>query len=67
MQANYGRDKAECIAEIKHLYEELQLDAAFQAYEQESYDSLSKAIQKQSSVPPAVFTAFLQKIHKRTK
>ena len=66
-QDNYGKDDDKCIAAVKQLYEELQLQQTFSEYEQESYDHLTRAIQQQSAVPPPVFTLFLQKIYKRTK
>ena len=67
MQENYGQDTPQCIADVKHVYKELDLQTVFQQYEQESYVRLTQAIQKQSSVPPAVFKLFLDKIYKRTK
>ena len=66
-QANYGRDTPVCIAAVKRVYAELELEAAFQQYEHESYVRLTQAIQKQKAVPPAVFKLFLDKIYKRTK
>ena len=67
VQANYGKDEESCIKAVKKVYNELQLEDRFKAYEQESYDALKLAIQKQQELPPAVFALLLNKIYKRTK
>lgn len=67
VQANYGKDEESCINAVKAVYNELQLEQKFKAYEQESYDALKLAIQKQQELPPAVFALLLNKIYKRTK
>ncbi|KAL6772067.1 FPS1 [Auxenochlorella protothecoides x Auxenochlorella symbiontica] len=67
IKANYGRDDAEAVEAVKAVYRELDLPAAFAAYEQESYDGLVQAIEGQDKFPPAVFMGILAKIYKRTK
>ena len=67
LQANYGKDEKSCIEAVKKVYSELRLEDRFKAYEQESYDALKLAIQKQQELPPAVFALLLNKIYKRTK
>lgn len=46
---------------------ELELEALFKTYEQESYDRLCKTIEEQDLVPKEVFMSLLRKIYKRSK
>ena len=66
-QANYGKDDEAAVAAVKAVYNDLELQRAFLEYEQDSYEILIAAIDKQNLLPRAVFTTFLQKIYKRTK
>lgn len=67
LQANYGRHDSASVAAIKQLYKEMELEAKFKAYEEESYARLTKAIDEQKALPKAVFTSLLKKIYKRQK
>ncbi len=52
---------------MKQTYRELDVEAMFKQYEQESYKRLSKLISQQKVLPEEVFTALLKKIYKRQK
>ncbi|KAK9807629.1 hypothetical protein WJX72_004700 [[Myrmecia] bisecta] len=67
IKANYGKDDATAVAKVKAVYNELQLEAVFKQYEQESYARLTKLIEGQSQLPQEVFTLLLAKIYKRMK
>eukprot|EP00243_Klebsormidium_subtile_P001154 TRINITY_DN1198_c0_g1_i2.p1 TRINITY_DN1198_c0_g1~~TRINITY_DN1198_c0_g1_i2.p1 ORF type:complete len:366 (-),score=98.98 TRINITY_DN1198_c0_g1_i2:213-1310(-) len=68
IEEQYGRADPACVAEIKKLYAELKLEAAFQEYEQQSYDELTAAIRNVDSERlQAVFLTFLGKVYKRQK
>lgn len=67
IKENYGKDDDAAVEAVKGIYRELKLEQVFLKYEQDSYDAIMAAIQKQSQLPHAIFTAFLQKIYKRTK
>jgi hypothetical protein len=61
LQLNYGQADPAKVTIIKALYAELQLQAAFKAYEQQSYVELSELIEEQSVLPSALFMEMLQK------
>ena len=67
IEANYGQADAAKVATIKALYAELQLERAFQEYEEQSYGELSQLIRDQSALPHALFGDMLAKIYKRSK
>lgn len=53
---------------MKALYRELQLEALFKAYEEESYGAITAAMASlPSNVPTAIFEGLLKKIYKRAK
>lgn len=53
---------------MKALYEELNLQAVFLQYEEDTYSHLLGLIEQYSSpLPPAVFLRLAQKIYKRKK
>mmetsp|Transcript_33022 Transcript_33022/g.105189 ORF Transcript_33022/g.105189 Transcript_33022/m.105189 type:complete len:364 (-) Transcript_33022:1348-2439(-) len=64
---NYGKDDDACEQRIKKLYGELELEALFKEYEEESYGELVKLIKGQDLVPEEVYMAMLSKIYKRQK
>eukprot|EP00249_Psilotum_nudum_P004200 c17743_g1_i2 orf=173-1252(+) len=65
---NYGRADPYCIAEVKKVYNELDLQSAFKEYEQESYKNLTVAIEEEvNQALQVVLKAFLLKIYKRQK
>jgi len=67
VQENYGKDNESSIAAVKQAYREVDVEAVFKQYEQESYERLSKLISQQKVVPQEVFSALLKKIYKRQK
>ncbi|XP_016076872.1 PREDICTED: farnesyl pyrophosphate synthase isoform X2 [Miniopterus natalensis] len=68
IQENYGQKDAEKVARVKALYEELNLQAVFLQYEEESYRHLLDLIERYSSpLPPAIFLRLAHKIYKRKK
>lgn len=67
-QENYGRKEPEKVAKVKELYDTLGMRAAFQEYEESSYQRLQELIRKHSHrLPKAIFLGLAQKIYKRQK
>ncbi|KAJ1727026.1 Farnesyl pyrophosphate synthetase [Coemansia biformis] len=67
---NYGRKApAEHALRVKQLYKDLDIEGVYRAYEDAAIADLQDKIGKvdESAVPRAVFTAFLNKVAKRTK
>lgn len=65
---NYGKSDPACIAKVKALYKELDLERVFSEYERESYKKLISAIEAQpNEAVQAVLKSFLHKIYKRRK
>ncbi|KAL9259175.1 Farnesyl pyrophosphate synthase-like protein [Drosera capensis] len=65
---NYGKDDAACVAKVKELYKELNLEGVFTAHERETYERLNKAIEAHPSKSvQQVLRKFLGKIYKRQK
>ena len=64
-EANYGRDDKECIANIKALYKELNLEEVYMAQEEQSLKKIQAMIA--ASDLPDMFTTILNKIHLRPK
>ncbi|KAM5294103.1 farnesyl pyrophosphate synthase isoform 1-T2 [Glossophaga mutica] len=68
LQENYGEKEAEKVARVKMLYEELNLQAVFTQYEEDSYNRLVGLIEQHSlSLPPAIFLRLVHQIYKRKK
>ncbi|PSC75133.1 farnesyl diphosphate synthase [Micractinium conductrix] len=67
IEDNYGQDDKGKVQAVKAVYRELQLEAVFKQYEQESYNKLVQTIKGQDLLPQAVFTMLLKKIYKRQK
>ncbi|XP_012514139.1 PREDICTED: farnesyl pyrophosphate synthase [Propithecus coquereli] len=68
LQENYGQKEAEKVARVKALYEELDLQAVFLQYEEDSYSHLMSLIEQHAApLPPAVFLELAGKIYKRKK
>lgn len=56
------------MAKVKELYETLGMRAAFQEYEESSYQRLQELIRKHASrLPKEIFLGLAQKIYKRQK
>ncbi|KAJ1730665.1 Farnesyl pyrophosphate synthetase [Coemansia sp. Benny D160-2] len=67
---NYGRKApADHALRVKELYRELDIEGVYKAYEDSAISELNDKISKvdESLVPREVFTAFLNKVAKRTK
>jgi len=64
-EANYGKDDKECIAHIKALYKELNLEAVYLAQEAESLRRIQEMIA--GTELPDLFTSILTKIHQRQR
>ncbi|XP_048212776.1 farnesyl pyrophosphate synthase isoform X3 [Perognathus longimembris pacificus] len=68
LQENYGQKDAKKVAQVKALYEELDLPAVFLQYEQDSYSRLMSLIQQHAApLPPAIFLGLANQIYKRKK
>ncbi|EFJ25934.1 hypothetical protein SELMODRAFT_173042 [Selaginella moellendorffii] len=65
---NYGRKDPACVAEVKKVYNELNLEKLFLDYESESYDNFMSIIDDEKSIElQQVLKLFLSKIYKRQK
>ncbi|KAF1549375.1 Farnesyl pyrophosphate synthase, partial [Eudyptes schlegeli] len=68
LEENYGCKEPEKVAKVKELYETLGMRAAFQEYEESSYQRLQELIKKHTShLPKEIFLGLAQKIYKRQK
>jgi farnesyl diphosphate synthase len=68
LKVNYGKADPSCVAEVKRVYSELELQKAFEDYERDSYQSLISAIESQNDQAlQVVLKSFLAKIYKRQK
>lgn len=67
-QENYGSKEPEKVAKVKELYETVGMKAAFQEYEEKSYQRLQELIKKHANrLPKEIFLGLAQKIYKRQK
>jgi len=65
---NYGKSDPACVAKVKDLYKELNLEEVFHEYERESYTKLTADIEVQpNKAVQTVLKSFLHKIYKRDK
>ncbi|GMH25474.1 hypothetical protein Nepgr_027317 [Nepenthes gracilis] len=65
---NYGKDNPSCVAKVKELYTELNLQGVFSDYERQSYEKLTKSIEAHPSKSVReILKSFLGKIYKRDK
>ena len=67
LQENYGQHDIKKVNKVKKLYEELGIEAVFQAYEEESYAKIQTLLAEVHDMPKAVFEFLLNKIYKRAK
>ncbi|KAL5157810.1 Farnesyl pyrophosphate synthase 1 [Glycine soja] len=68
LHENYGKADPENVAKVKALYNELNLQAVFEEYENGSYAKLVSSIEAHpSKAVQAVLKSFLAKIYKRQK
>ncbi|XP_038166830.1 farnesyl pyrophosphate synthase isoform X2 [Arvicola amphibius] len=68
LEENYGQKDPEKVAQVKALYEALDLPAVFLKYEEDSYSRLKSLVEQYSApLPPAIFLELAKKIYKRKK
>ena len=67
LRDNYGKWDDQCVARVKQLYKDMELEKLFQEYEEQSYAEIQKHLETVTLVPRQVFDLFLQKIYKRSK
>nr|AHA51120.1 farnesyl pyrophosphate synthase [Albuca bracteata] len=68
LSENYGKSDPACVAKVKSIYNELNLQAVFSEYEATSYKQLISSIEAQpSKAVQEVLKSFLHKIYKRQK
>uniref|UniRef100_A0A1D5QBT1 Farnesyl pyrophosphate synthase n=1 Tax=Macaca mulatta TaxID=9544 RepID=A0A1D5QBT1_MACMU len=68
LKENYGQKEAEKVARVKALYEELDLQAVFLQYEEDSYSHIMALIEQYAApLPPAIFLGLARTIYKRKK
>ncbi|KAK9734962.1 hypothetical protein RND81_04G174300 [Saponaria officinalis] len=68
LHENYGKEDSACVARVKELYNELNLQDVFKEYENQSYEKLINSIEAHpSKAVQAVLKSFLAKIYKRQK
>ncbi|NXW51559.1 FPPS synthase, partial [Nyctiprogne leucopyga] len=68
LEENYGCKEPEKVAKVKELYETLGMRAAFQEYEESSYQRLQELIKQHANpLPREIFLGLAQKIYKRQK
>lgn len=69
LQKNYGKKDSAAEAKVKQIYIDLNIEAVYKAYEEESYKEISGLIEKLDEsigLKKAIFTEFMNKIYKRT-
>ncbi|CAG8469507.1 13242_t:CDS:10 [Ambispora leptoticha] len=69
LDENYGKKNPESVAIVKKIYRDLELEALFKKYEQDSYSRINDLISQldESLINREIFTTFMGKIYKRTK
>ncbi|QDZ19709.1 farnesyl diphosphate synthase [Chloropicon primus] len=67
IQENYGKKDPSCVAKIKAVYREIDVEKDFKEYENESYKRLQELIERQTFVPAGLYMKLLKKIYKRQK
>ncbi|KAM7338529.1 hypothetical protein ACRRTK_002013 [Alexandromys fortis] len=66
LEENYGQKDPEKLAQVKALYEVLDLPAVFLKYEEDNYSRLKSLVKQYSApLPPAIFLVLAKKIYKR--
>eukprot|EP00903_Cladosiphon_okamuranus_P010630 g10052.t1 len=64
---NYAQHDEAKIKRVKELYRELELEAVYAKYEEETHKQIKELIAKVEDIPHAVFDQFIDKIYKRSK
>ena len=65
LSENYGKKDAACVAKVKALYRDIDVESDFKAYENESYAKINGMIEKQTHVPKSFYTKLLKKYTRR--
>lgn len=64
---NYGQHDMKKVNKVKKLFAEMELQAVFEAYEEESYKTIQGLLGEVKDMPKEIFTFLLDKIYKRAK
>jgi farnesyl diphosphate synthase len=67
LEENYGQHDAKKVAKVKKLFVELELEARFNDYEEQSYKEIQALLSTVKSMPTEIFEFLLRKIYKRSK
>lgn len=68
LHENYGKEDPACVAKVKLLYNEINLQGVFEEFESQSHEKLVNSIEAHpSKAVQAVLKSFLAKIYKRQK
>ena len=70
LEENYGRKDKECERKVKVLYQELELEGVYKAYEEKRVGEIREkiaAVDESEGLKSEVFEEFLRKIYKRSK
>lgn len=65
LELNYGQWDEAKVANVKKLYDDLNLKEAFEKYEEESYQRIQLALDEVETMPRDVFELLLKRIYKR--
>jgi len=67
LSENYAKDDPSCVANVKKVYADLNLEQVFHDYEEESFKELTQLIEgSKTDTPKQCFTDLLSKIYKRS-
>lgn len=67
LKDNYGQHDPEKVMKVKEVYNDLNIERVYLAYEEESYVKLRKLLDKIDNLPTEIFEFLLRKIYKRSK
>ena len=67
IEKHYGKDNENDINKIKGVFNEMNLKAVYEAYEETIHKELIEDISKVDTMPKVIFTRLLEKIYKRQK
>lgn len=67
LEENYGQHDIKKVAKVKKLFNDLDLHARFEEYEEQSYAEIQALLSTVKSMPTEVFEFLLRKIYKRSK
>lgn len=67
LKEHYGRNEPASIQIVKDLYAQLELEALYHTYEEQTYKTIGDEIAQVQNMPSTVFTMLVNKIFKRSK